>query len=89
MLRELYKLMYELIELYECTSEGSYCLQKRFDGVLFSSSLHVIPKVSVLNHNTALSAKVTRICCNSAFPYKAPPAVSEWIYRDLHLLTSI
>ncbi len=25
--------------LYECTSEGYDCLQKRFDGVLFSSSL--------------------------------------------------
>ncbi len=26
----------------ECISEGSGCLQKRFDGILFSSSLHVI-----------------------------------------------
>ncbi len=37
-LRELHKL------IYECTSEGSGCLQKRFDGILFSSLLHVIPK---------------------------------------------
>ncbi len=33
-------------ELYECTSEGSDCLQKRFDGILFSTLLHVIPKVT-------------------------------------------
>ncbi len=59
----------------ECTSEGSDCLQKRFDGILFSSSLHVIPKGSVLNHNTALSTEFTGNSCNSAFPYKAPPAV--------------
>ncbi len=31
-------------ELYECTSEGSDCFQKRFDDILFSSSLQVIPK---------------------------------------------
>ncbi len=30
------------------TSEDSDCLQKRFDGILFSSSLHVIPNGSVL-----------------------------------------
>ncbi len=80
MLRELYKL------LYECTSEGSDCLQKRFDGILFSSSLHVIPKGSVLNHKTALSEEFTGNSCNSAFSYKAPPAVREWIYRDLYCM---
>ncbi len=48
-LRELYKLII-------CTSEGSDCLQKRFDGILFSSSLHVIPIIvlNLLNLNTAL-----------------------------------
>ncbi len=71
--------------LYECTSEGSDCLQKRFDGILFSSLLHVIPKGSVLNRNTALFTEFTGNSCNSAFPYKAPPAVREWIYRDLYL----
>ncbi len=69
---------------YECTSEVSGCLQKRFDGILFSSLLHVIPKVSVLNRNTALSTEFTGNSCNSAAP-SAPPAVSEWIYRDLYL----
>ncbi len=34
--------------LYEFTSESFDCLQKRFDGILFSSSLHVILKGSVL-----------------------------------------
>ncbi len=34
--------------LYEFTSEAFDCLQKRFDGILFSSSLHVILKGSVL-----------------------------------------
>ncbi len=72
-------------ELYECTSEGSDCLQKRFDGILFSSSLHVKPKGSVLNRNTALSTELKGNSCNSAFPYKAPPAVREWIYRELYL----
>ncbi len=72
-------------KLYECTSEGYVCLQKRFDGVLFSSWLHVIPKGRVINRNIALSTEFTGISCNSAFPYKAPPAVREWIYRDLYL----
>ncbi len=31
-------------QLIVFTSEGSDCLQKRFDGILFSSSLHVIAK---------------------------------------------
>ncbi len=56
------------------------CLQKRFDVMLFSSSLHVIPKGSVFNRNTALSTELMGNSCNSAFPYKAPPAVREWIY---------
>ncbi len=57
----------------------------RFDGILFSSSLHVIPKGCVLNHNTALSTEFTGNSCNSASPYKASSAVSEWIYRDFYL----
>ncbi len=32
-----------------------------------------------------LCAEFTGISCNSAFPYKAPPAVRECIYRDLYL----
>ncbi len=57
-------------ELYECTSEGSDCLQKRFDGILFSSSLHhVIPNGSVLNRNTALSTEFTGNSCNSITVY--------------------
>ncbi len=79
MLRELCKL------IYECTSEGSDCLQKRFDGILFSSSLNVIPKGGVLNHNTALSTELTGNSRNSSFLYKAPPAVREWIYRHFYL----
>ncbi len=58
---------------------------KRFDGILFSSLLHVIPKVRVLNHNTALSAEFMGNSCNSAFPYKVLPAVREWIFRDFYL----
>ncbi len=50
-------------------------------GILFSYSLHVIPEGSVLNHNTALCTAFTGISCNSASPYKVPPAVGEWIYR--------
>ncbi len=60
-------------ELYECTSEGYDCLQKRFDRVLFSSWPHVIPKGRVINRNIALSTEFTGISCNLAFPYKAPP----------------
>ncbi len=74
-------------ELYVCTSEGSDCHQKRFDGILFSSSLHVKPKGSVFNRNTALFTEFTGNSCNSAFPYKAPPSVREWIYRDLFTLS--
>ncbi len=59
------------------TSEGSDCLQKRFDGILFSSSLHVIPKGSVLNHKTALCTEFTENRYNSAFPYEATPSVRE------------
>ncbi len=40
--------------------------------------LHVIPKGRVLNRITALC---TENSCNSAFPYKAPAAVRERIYR--------
>ncbi len=63
MLRELYKCIYEL---YECTSEGSDCLQKRFDGILFSSLLQEIPKEHVLNRNTALTAEFTENSCKPA-----------------------
>ncbi len=73
----------------KCTSDGSDCLQKRFDGNLFSSSLHVIPKERVLNRNNALSTEFTENSCNSAFPYKAPPAGREWIYRDSYCLCAV
>ncbi len=86
-LRELYTWIYEWINV-ECTTEDSDCLQKRFDGILFSSSLHVIPKGSVLNLKTALSEEFPGNSFNSAFPYKAPPAVREWIYRDLYLYSA-
>ncbi len=56
-----------------------------FRTILFSSLLHVIPKGSVFNCNTALSTELMGNSCNSAFPYKAPPAVREWIYRELYL----
>ncbi len=75
--------------LYKCTSEGSNFLQKQFDGILFSFSLHVIPKGMVFNRNTALSTEFRGINSNSAFLYKAPPAVREWIYRDSYCLWAV
>ncbi len=73
---------------YECTSEGSNCLQKQFDGILFTSSLHVIPKESALNRNTALSTELTENSCNSAFPYKAANLLSESGFTETYFLHS-
>jgi len=53
--------------------------------VELAPALQVRPKGSVLNRNAALSTEFTENSCNSAFPYKAPPAVREWIYRDIHI----
>ncbi len=51
--------------------------------------LHFAPQqwrhVQTTYSNTALCTEFTGISCNSAFPYKAPPAVRECIYRDLYL----
>ncbi len=47
MLTELYKLII-------CTSDGSDCLQKRFDGILFSSSIQYM-----CSYNSALSTEDT------------------------------
>ncbi len=33
--------------IYECSSEGSECLQKILNGILFSSLLHVISSILV------------------------------------------
>ncbi len=38
------RVLTELYKLIICTSEGYDCFQKRFDGILFSSLLHVISK---------------------------------------------
>ncbi len=72
-------------ELYECTSEGSDCLQKRFDGILFSSSLHVIPRsvLNLLNLNTALFTEVTGNSCIQLF-YKCHP-VSESGFTETYI----
>ncbi len=78
-LKECWKELYKLT--YECSSKGSDYLQKRFGGILFSSSLQVMSKGSVFNRNTALCTELTGNSCNSAFSYKAPPAVREWIYK--------
>ncbi len=76
-------------ELYKCISEGSGCLLKWFDDILFSSALHVKPKVSVFNRNTALSTELKTNRSNSAFLYKVPPAVRELIYRDSYCLCAV
>ncbi len=50
--------------------EGSDCLQKLFDGILFSSLLHVVPKGSVLNRNTALLTEFTETAVIQLFRIK-------------------
>ncbi len=72
-------------EFYECTSEGSDCLQKRFDGILFSSSLRVIPRsvLNLLNLNTALFTEVTGNRCIQLF-YKRHP-VSESGFTETYI----
>ncbi len=72
--------------LYECISEGSDFLKKLFEGILFSSSLHVIPKevflIAILLCPRSSRETASRVI--QLFHYKAPPAVREWIYRDFH-----
>ncbi len=42
---------------------------------------------SYIFQNVLLVKKVIKPwnSCNSAFPFKEPPAVSEWIHRDIHV----
>uniref|UniRef100_A0A672KZ94 Ryanodine receptor 3 n=1 Tax=Sinocyclocheilus grahami TaxID=75366 RepID=A0A672KZ94_SINGR len=69
--------------LYECTSEGSDCLQKRFDGLLFSSSLHVVLQcvacIQKENRKFCLSAEGlgNRLC------YLEPTSEAKYVPPDL------
>ncbi len=83
-LMELYKWIYELINYMNVPLKVLTVFKNDSMAFCFRHSLQVIPKGCVFNRNTALSTEFTGNSFNSAFPFKVPPAVREWIYRDLH-----